>query len=62
MHPRASGAAPPTFRVAPAIAGGLSKVVMDWGDIIALMDAGDAEALRARRAVMLKQTLFKPMH
>ena len=26
---------------------------MDWGDIVALMDADDAEALRARRAVML---------
>lgn len=50
--PRAS-AAPPTLRVTPAIAGALSKVVMDWADILALMDAGEAEAPRARRAAML---------
>jgi hypothetical protein len=42
-----------TLRVTPAMAAGLSKVVMDWSDLIALMDADDAEALRARRAAML---------
>ncbi len=42
-----------TLRVTPAMAAGLSKVVMDWADIIALMDAADAEALRARRATMV---------
>ena len=34
------------------MAAGLSQVVMDWSDIVALMDADDAEALRARRAAM----------
>ncbi len=42
-----------TLRVTSAMAAGLSKVVMDWADIIALMDADDVEALRARRAAML---------
>ena len=42
-----------TLRETPAMAAGLSKVVMDWSDLIALMDAEDAEALRARRAAML---------
>jgi hypothetical protein len=42
-----------TLRVTPAMAAGLSKVVMDWADIIALMDADAAEALRARRAAMV---------
>ena len=28
-----------TFRVTPAMAAGLSQTVMDWSDIIALMDA-----------------------
>ena len=35
------------------MAAGLSKVVMDWSDIIVLMDADAADALRARRAAML---------
>src|SRR5271157_117175 len=43
-----------TLRVTPAMAGGLSKTVLDWSDIIALMDADEAEALRARRAAMLE--------
>ena len=42
-----------TLRVTPAMAAGLSKVVMDWADIIKAMDADDAEALRARRAAMV---------
>jgi hypothetical protein len=42
-----------TLRVTPAMAAGLSKVVMDWSDIIVLMDADAADALRARRAAML---------
>ena len=42
-----------TLRVTPAMAAGLSETVMDWSDIIALMDADDAQALRARRAAML---------
>jgi IS1 family transposase len=42
-----------TLRVTPAMAAGLSKTVMDWADIIVIMDADDAEALRARRAAML---------
>jgi hypothetical protein len=41
------------LRVTPAIAAGLSKTVMDWADLIALMDAQDGEALRARRVAML---------
>jgi len=43
-----------TLRVTPAMAAGLSKVVVDWVDIVALMDAVDAEGLRARRAAMLE--------
>jgi IS1 family transposase len=42
-----------TLRVTPAMADGLSKVVMDWSDIIVLVDADAADALRARRAAML---------
>lgn len=42
-----------TLRVTPAMEAGLAQTVMDWSDIIALMDAEDAEALRARRAAML---------
>jgi hypothetical protein len=42
-----------TLRVTPAMAAGLSQTVMDWSEIIALMNADDAEALRARRAAML---------
>jgi hypothetical protein len=43
-----------TLRVTPAMAAGLSDTVMDWADIIVLMDADAAEALRARRAAMLE--------
>lgn len=41
-----------SLRVTPAMAAGLSATVIDWSDIIALMDA-DAKALRVRRAAML---------
>ena len=30
------------------------ETIMDWTEVIALMDADDAEALRARRAAMLE--------
>jgi IS1 family transposase len=43
-----------TLRVTPAMAAGLSQTVMDWSDIIILMDADGAAALRARRAAMLE--------
>ncbi len=43
-----------TLRVTPAMAAGLSETVMDWADIIGLMDADDAAELRARRAAMLE--------
>ena len=43
-----------TLRVTPAMAAGLSQTVMDWSDIIILMDADGAAALRARRAPMLE--------
>jgi hypothetical protein len=43
-----------TLRVTPAMAAGLSDTVMDWADIIVLMDADAAEALRARRAAVLE--------
>jgi len=42
-----------TLRVTPAMAADLSKVVMDWADIVALMDADAAEALHVRRTAML---------
>ncbi len=42
-----------TLRVTPAMAAGLSKVIMGWSDIVEAMDADDAQSLRARRAAML---------
>ncbi len=38
-----------TLRVTPAMAAGLTTKLMGWEDIIAIMDAGEAESLRQQR-------------
>ncbi len=43
-----------TLRVTPAIAAGLTSKLMDWEDIIAIIDESEAEAVRLRRAAMLE--------
>ncbi len=43
-----------TLRVTPAMAAGLTGKLMGWEDIIAIMDAGEADSLRQRRAAMLE--------
>jgi len=43
-----------TLRVTPAMAAGLTKRLMGWEEIIAIMDAREAELLHQRRASMLE--------
>jgi IS1 family transposase len=43
-----------TLRVTPAMAAGLTKKLMGWEDIIAIMDAAGADSLRQRRTAMLE--------
>lgn len=43
-----------TLRVTPAMAAGLTTKLMGWEDIIVIMDADEAEALRLRRAALLE--------
>lgn len=42
-----------TLRVAPAMEAGLTDTLMDWSDMIALMNADEKDALAGRRAAML---------
>ena len=51
-----------TLRVTPAMAAGLSEIVMDWADFVALMDADEAEALRARQRGHAQRALIKLRH
>jgi IS1 family transposase len=44
-----------TLRVTPAMAAGLSGKLMDWEDIITIMDAKEKEALAQKRAAMLAE-------
>lgn len=44
-----------TLRVTPAMAAGLSETVMDWKDIIAIMDAEEKAGLARKRAAMLDE-------
>ncbi|MGH6848122.1 MAG: IS1 family transposase [Methylocella sp.] len=43
-----------TLRVTPAMAAGLTTKLMGWEDILAIMDADEAESLRQRRTAMLE--------
>jgi IS1 family transposase len=44
-----------TLRVTPAMAAGLTDKLMDWKDIIAIMDAKEKDALARKRAAMLDE-------
>jgi hypothetical protein len=44
-----------TLRVTPAMAAGLTNKLMDWGDIIAIMDAKEKDALVQKRAAILDE-------
>lgn len=44
-----------TLRVTPAMAAGLTGKLMDWEDIIAIIDANEKDALAQKRAAMLDE-------
>ncbi|HEY8031517.1 MAG TPA: hypothetical protein VIF02_03805, partial [Methylocella sp.] len=44
-----------TLRVTPAMAAGLSGNLMNWEDIIAIMDAKEKETVARKRAAMLDE-------
>jgi hypothetical protein len=43
-----------TLRITPAMAAGLTDKLMDWKDIIAIMDAEEKNTLAQKRAAMLR--------